>query len=381
MLTRRLAALLCLAACGTDDPPGGDGSETSPPTETTPIDDTGSPPVDTGHPSTGTPFVPVDCSPLCGQNGTDAGWARCYSCRCKNAMDGWLPSPAEMQCSLGDEIVVSTVDADGVLTPIDHEVSTCANPSLLYGTCDPGGRLGQLTHGDVTVKWICRRNSYHDNAADPTIPYNDVGAILYNERNGMSCWYDDMDNTGLAGDNWPDIDLTAPDADPTEYLHYFYAADGVSCTSCHDNDPFNLTPYLRAIPWVTGTYTFGAFGLVDVNGGAFQVTQRSLVSPEVTPCLACHRITSNATCDDWAPDALGVDKGAGYQQLVENVSGDPADPLWALGTWMPYGVPLGTAAEWEAIYGAARDTIVDCCRNPGVNGPGCTWEALPPAGG
>jgi hypothetical protein len=232
-------------------------------------------PVDTDPPIP----PPLDCASFCDANDTAEGEARCYACRCKNAMDGWLPSPEELQCALGDEIVVYTADAAGALSPVDAELTTCANPSLLYGTCHPGGRLGQLEHGDVSVKWICRRNTFHPDAIDPSIPYDDVGAILYNARNGQSCWYDDVDGTGLAGGNWPNLDLTLPDADPAEVVQFFYQANGVRCARCHDNDPFNLTPYLQSVPWRTGSWVFGPYGVVDLDGGTRSVRARSLVSP------------------------------------------------------------------------------------------------------
>jgi hypothetical protein len=370
--------VLALIACG--EPSGSPGpTGTTPSVGTTPTHDTGASP--TVPDDSGEPPAPelLDCTEHCAQNQTAAGAARCYSCRCKNAMDGWLPSPAELQCSLGEEMVILTADADGALSPITGPVSTCANPSLLYGSCDPGGRLGQLVHGDVTAKWICRRLSFHADWNDTTIPYDDVGVILYNARNGASCWYDDTDGTGLAGDNWPDIDLTAPDADPSDHLRYFYQTEGQSCVGCHDNDPFNLTPHLQSVTWQTGTYVFGGFGRVNLEGGVSSTGARHLVSPEVAACTACHRISSTETCDSWALDAMGVDKGAGYQQVVNNAAGDAADPLWHLGTWMPFGIPIGTAAEWEAEYGVARDAIVQCCQNPGVDGPGCTWEPVPSA--
>jgi len=82
-------------------------------------------------------------------------------------MDGWLPSPDELQCDQGAPIEVFTADAIGRLTPLDGAVPACANPTLLYGTCASGVTLGQLRRGDVRVKWICRRN---EAAAHPGAP-------------------------------------------------------------------------------------------------------------------------------------------------------------------------------------------------------------------
>ncbi len=331
---------------------------------------------------TDTDPVPVDCTTACADPNTDPGWALCYACRCKDAMDGWLPSPEELQCGLGEEIVVYTSDDEGTLTPVTTNVSTCANPTLLYGTCSPGGTLGQLVHGTVTVKWICRRNTYERRAGeDPTLPYDDVGAILYNSRNGASCWFDDMDGTGIADDNWPELDLTSPTADPEAWGRYFYNTDGEGCTGCHDNDPFNYTPYLQSVNWVSGDYTSGPFFRVNIQGRLKPISGKHLVSPEAAACTQCHRITSDQTCAVWAPDSVGAYKGGGYQDVVVGAAGDPADPLWHLGTWMPPNTTTD-AAGWEASYGTARDTILSCCANPGVDQaatdttPACVWEGM-----
>ena len=331
------------------------------------------PPVETGDSGTVPELPEVDCTDACRSTDGDAGRAVCYSCRCKAAMDGWLPSTDQLQCANGAEIVVYTTDARGDLSVVDTDVSTCANPSLLYGTCAPGGTLGQLTHGDVTAKWICRRNVFHaDAAAQPALPYDDVGLILYNARNGASCWFDDMDGTGIAADNWPEMDLSGPDGDVSAYLGFFYDTDGRGCTGCHDNDPFNDSPYLQSVGWVTGPYTSGGFSRVAVDGGLDPVDSVHLVSPEVAACTACHRIASDATCSDWAPDSLGLARNAGAQPLLIDAIGDPTSPLWPLLAWMPYGDALDPDA-WEATYGLARDTIRNCCSRPGVATPECQW--------
>lgn len=350
-----IGVALVLAACSDVDsseeisaPPGSTGGATAPPEE-------------------------VDCTAACADTSEDAGWALCYSCRCKAAMDGWLPTPDELQCANGEEIVAYTTDEAGVLTEVDRDVSTCMNPSLLYGTCRPGGRLGQLTRGTVTVKWICRRNEFRADHADLTAPYDDVGVILYNSRNGASCWFDDIDGTGLAGDNWPDMDLSAPTGDVAAYTRFFYNTDGAGCTGCHDSDPFLLTPYLRSVKWVTDTaYTLGGFSRVTLDGSLVPADGLHLTSPDAAACTTCHRIAATATCGAWAPDSLGLVKGAGYQTVMEHHAGDPASPLWSLETWMPTPSVLGPT-EWEKEYGLARDTLLQCCQSPGVETPGCTW--------
>ena len=45
---------------------------------------------------------------------------------------------------------------------------------------------------------------------------------------------------------------------------------------------------------------------------------------------------------------------------------------------MPEPLPkLKSLDEWLALYGAARDKIVECCGDPGVDSAGCVWEPIP----
>jgi hypothetical protein len=293
-------------------------------------------------------------------------------------MDGWLPGPDELQCDQGAPIEVFTADAIGRLTPLDGAAPACANPTLLYGTCASGGTLGQLRRGDVHVKWICRRN---EAAAHPGAPFDDVGVILYNARTGASCWFDDMDRTGLAADNWPDLDLTRPDADLEAWTRLFYFTDGEGCVGCHDNDPFVYTPYLRSVGWREGPWAAGPFQLVGLDGALRPTGGRHLVSPEAAACTSCHRISAGATCAAWAPDSIGAAKGGGHEDHLAEAAGDPDSPLWALGTWMPPDLPDPEA--WHARAGAAADLVTACCREPGVDQPAalgrpaCVWEDIP----
>lgn len=382
-----MAALLlaCASSPSAGPPAPSDDTDDASPTEDTPVVDDTEPddtePDDTETDDTTPPPEPMDCTAFCASIATPAEEARCYACQCKNAMDGWLPGPDELQCSLGETIEVYTTDNAGLLTLVEADVAACANPTLLYGTCAPGGTLGQLTHGDVSVKWICRRNAFRADYADPSAPYDDVGAIFYNARTGATCWFDDMDGTGIAGDNWPILDLTRADADPDAWTSFFYHTEGQGCVGCHDNDPYIYTPFLRAIDWQDGPWTSGPLRLVTKAGALEPTGARHLVSPEAAPCTTCHRITSTQTCAGWSADSVGTAKGYGHQDTVVDAAGDLTDPLWSLGTWMPPGVT--DPAVWQANYGDAARLIQRCCAQPGVdrpaNGeaPACTWADMP----
>src|SRR5690606_13264759 len=97
------------------------------------------------------------CADACLDLATPEGGALCHSCRCKIALDDWLPSTDELQCSHGEPIVTCHAElseTDYTLVPTAPGATHCANPSLLTGSCRQGSTLGQLTHGDVSMAWI-----------------------------------------------------------------------------------------------------------------------------------------------------------------------------------------------------------------------------------
>lgn len=390
-----LWALVCSAACSQDggsDPEVGSAEDDAGPTSepnTTAFGSTA-----TGAPaSTGTEgsgpgsgpgsesgsgssgeFIPEDCSDPC-SGGTPQAIALCYACNCKNAMDGYLPPVDEVQCSQADALTTYTVDQSGPvgeLVPLSSSASTCANPALLTESCQTGSRFGQLREGDVVVKWICRDPFEGEDV------YADVGVIMHNERNGATCFFDDIDEV-TGNDDLPDLDLnTAGEANLQRYLDTFYFTDGESCSrDCHGSDPFVYTPYFSGITWQTGAYVNGPYTRVQLDGSYAPVQASHLRSPEVAPCLGCHRVGSTASCDFLAPDALGLYKTPAHEQALFDAT-DPSSPDWRLALWMPEPLPkLKSLDEWLVLYGAARDKIVECCGDPGVDSAGCVWEPIP----
>ena len=327
--------------------------------------------------STGEPPIVIDCTEACADTTSDAGVAVCYACRCKAAMDGWLPSPEEVQCGLADPIEVYAADVSGpeaVLQPAAPDAATCANPSLLTDSCQSGSRLGQIQHGDIYFKWICR-DPYGSGDA---LQYADAGAIAYNALTGASCWWDDVDFVSGDGD-WPSLDLMEGDADNlARYLEVFYSTEGDSCTGCHDNDPFIYTPYLQSVMWEPGPHIAGKYSHTRIDGSQGATVNMHLTSPEVAPCTKCHRLSSAATCEFLSPDSMGQNKALySYEQAVLDAA-DPTSPHWRLAFWMPGGPPeVVTYAEWIEGFGAAAERIAECCANPGVSSPACEWAPIP----
>jgi hypothetical protein len=385
-LSSLVVALLAIAC--KDDAPSGDGTE-----GTTAIDSststsgsesstsestssTTTEAVDSS--STGEPFVPIDCTEACLDTTSDGGIALCHSCRCKAAFDNWLPTPEEVQCSTAVPIV--TYDAelgadDFELIPITDDAATCANPSLLTGSCAAGSRLGQMRNGDVMLRWICR-DPYE--SADGSIVYTDMGLIGQNTRTGVACFWDDIDNV-THDDDMPNLDLLeASDDELTHHLEVFYYTDGVSCTECHDHDPFVYTPYLQSTEWVSVSLGKGPYSLARLDGNARSVPAEHLVSIEATMCTACHRIGSENTCLSFARDAIGVEKGPDYEQAVLDAA-MPGSPHWKLAYWMPGDtVRVPDFELWDMVFGPAAAHVEQCCNAPGQDVGGCVWEPVPP---
>jgi hypothetical protein len=329
-----------------------------------------------GSSSTGTSdgWVDVDCTEHCAEPSTEARQMLCYACRCKNAMDGFMPSREQLQCSQADELTIYTADVSGPepqLVPLTDDSATCVNPALLTERCGPGSRLGQLQQGDIFMKWICR-----DPDPDTGI-FADAGAIMYNTRNGATCWFDDVDFvTGM--DDWPDLDFVDSDqANFDDYLAKFYFTDGDSCsTDCHDADPFIYTPYFRSIEWLTGAYVVESYSRVDLDGGLQPIDAQHLVAPEVVACRTCHRLGSAAGCDFLSPDALGDYKTGAHEQAVVDAT-EPGSPYWKLAYWMPNGPVIESFEMWTKMYGDAKAKLGECCTQPGVDTPACEWDPIP----
>lgn len=317
------------------------------------------------------------CADACLDLATPEGGALCHSCRCKIALDDWLPSTDELQCSHGEPIVTyhaELSETDYTLVPTAPGATHCANPSLLTGSCRQGSTLGQLTHGDVSMAWICR-DRYLD--YDGTVLYHDMAVIGHNRRTGATCFWDDV-NDVIHEDDAPPLDLLeASEEERARAIEQFPYNDGSRCISCHDHDPFVYTPYLQSTPWQSLAASKGPYHLVGLDGVPRSTGVMELVSPEASPCTSCHRIGSNQTCGFFAPDALAAHKGSLYESQV-HAAAEPGSPHWPLAYWMP-GAPhaFDDFAQWESTYGDARAHILKCCETPGVDGDGCQWRPVP----
>ena len=77
-------------------------------------------------------------------------------------------------------------------------------------------------------------------------------------------------------------------------------------------------------------------------------------------------------------DAMGMDKGSwSYEQAIIDAA-QPGSPFWRLAYWMP-GLDLEVPDydSWVTLFDIARDHLMECCANPGVNQGACVWADVP----
>ncbi len=323
----------------------------------------------------------VTCKQVCEDASPFADQARCYSCRCKEALGG-LPGPDVISCSNAKQMQVyklKPIEGGFDLEEQKQTVDTCWNPSLLYGDCQYGSKLGQTTVGNTHFKWICRHRSNGDmNDKDAT--YDDVGVIALNMDTGASCWWDDYGGK-ISDKYFPKLDLTsATQKEIDGFKSVFYNTTGEGCTGCHDNDPFMFTPYLRSTEWKTEGYTDAKYSTVQYDGSLRKVGHAFLASDEASECTSCHRIASSSTCASWAKQSMGIQKRSGFEQpvydAVDTVGADgkrQPGVNWQLAYWMPptKGFPKGTWEKWHEKNAGSKDMVIKCCANP--KAAGCKW--------
>ncbi|MBX3222299.1 MAG: hypothetical protein KF795_17400 [Labilithrix sp.] len=341
---------------------------------------------DTAAPSTNRACALACADPDAGDNAII-----CYSCRCKEAL-GALPTPEEMKCSDGEEIVVFR-DGEKVTT----EVPDCENPALLYtvpsgSACLPGSRMKQFTKGDATFKLICRRKEWHPNWARPTEDsiYEDVGLIGYNPKTGATCFWDDALDQAHDGDALTNIDLTTDShARAREFAGaWLPIGDGATCLQCHDSDPFIRTSYLRSLTSFPnpGRSPDSPYALVSPTGPVALVDTglSHLTSDSASACTGCHRIGLGETCTNFAPDAMGFKATIPphvrpYQEhATDNAGTNTAG--YGVAYWMPLDLPPDHAA-WQEELLATKNHLMRCCgpaeHDAGAHDDECTLSPMP----
>jgi hypothetical protein len=163
-----------------------------------------------------------------------------YARKCDDATE--IPVPA-FDCMAGVK-----VEGQGNVPATSRNATTCDNPNVLNGVCDPGSRFQVLPGGNADAVAVahCRKNGQ---AIDNHL-FNDIAVIQYNKKNGAVCFYQALNS--LPGrvpaprDGKGPWDPNAPERSRGAWLSP-EVTEGIGCTGCHDNGGFIRSRYLAAL--------------------------------------------------------------------------------------------------------------------------------------
>ncbi len=281
----------------------------------------------------------------------------------------------DYNCMTGDEIPI-TVNGVKQSSPVPG--SACDKPvklgmTQIDGQCVPYTRLVDLSppnNPDVTVMAICRK--YHGTSASST-KFNDLAMIAHNRKTGTTCFFQSpvdqatplegttlpspMSNKPAASQYWLE-----PNGAPNNVTYQM--PGGIGCTSCHDSDPFILSPWMQQVAKLNKWDPNGKY-LVDNNGLFSPVAGRPWVTAglsapqpftQFSKCVAGHRIGGST---------LRVIAG-GPGGLHDTTNGFPD-----FHGFMPPG-NTDSALWWPYVYNEAVFEL-DNCVNPASGTPaaGC----------
>ncbi len=281
--------------------------------------------------------------------------------------------PDGYDCTKGDLIPITK---NGVPQSTPVADNSCDKPVKLglsnEGQCVPYTRLVDLSpanNKDVTIMAICRR--YHGRPAANT-QFDDLAIVAHNRKNGSTCFFQSpvdqptplegksvpspMSNSAAASKYWLEP-LGAPNN--VSYT----APGGITCTSCHDSDPFILSPWIQQVAKLNEWDSTGKY-LVDLHGTFSGVAGRPWVTKGIsapqpftqfTKCVACHRI-GGSTLHVIANGPGGLHASNGFPDLHG---------------FMPPG-NADSAMWWPYVYNEAVFEL-DNCVNPvsGTPAAGC----------
>ena len=282
-----------------------------------------------------------------------------YAQQCADEM-GAIP---EFNCLSGQVIPITK---DGVPQTQPTGGENCDNPVQLglgggAGQCVPFARFMTISTGNanVTTAIVCRKYeaSGPQGANDPM--FRDIAVIQHNKATGNTCFF----QSKLSGPLHNGTAVPSPQSNSAAASNVWLepgpnGPDNIRCTRCHDADPFIWSPYIVQVADLSKWDPLGAWNSNFLD--AFGMTVKTF-KPDGNACTTCHRIGSEV-CDD----------GGG---------GNVSVPEVAAKRWMPPGFS-GTAAQWNATYGAAVTQIQSCCSNPNqavCKTQDATGASVPPA--
>jgi hypothetical protein len=353
----------------------------------------------------GTWSQPVDSNSLsdCVKNGTckllPGPQTRAeYAKLCTQAM---APIPG-FDCLTGVEIpitVTKTVFKEVIIGPNNTKVyvpqtivekptkpvATCDKPVKLGlssdGQCVPYSRLKDLSPADkphVMTLAICRK--YYASAG-PTDPnFDDIALIQHNNITGATCYFQSRiihkpedgrhDGTKVASPMSSDSTANGfwlePEKDGNGKVIALNpktpsASVPINCVSCHDSDPFILSPWIGQVAKVDKWDPLKKFR-VDLFG-TFSKLRPWVVNPEVLNanggCVGCHRFG-----------------GSSIKTISQGNGGLTVDNVINLHGFMPPG-DNQSVANWQQQYGAELKKILDCVDVQDSKTPAAACQAWP----
>jgi len=159
---------------------------------------------------------------------------------------------------------------NGELLPTEQFGKKCDSQALLDGVgCLDGSRLGAMTFSnpDVVGVWVCRKyTTFHDKPENDK--YHDIAMIINNRKNGKTCFFQNnlpelpnpSEGPVVPGPkaNSPPVWLSPAETSRVEL------GFGKVCTSCHNNDPFIVTPHVAEALKFHGLLRFNPRGPYSV---------------------------------------------------------------------------------------------------------------------
>lgn len=273
------------------------------------------------------------------------------------------PAGTGLDCTTGTQINIGGMaNAHGrCLSPSWAPTHSKVPGGNVAYQCFPGSYVKTFTYtnpapdsSEVTGAVLCKNETPADNMRfTGTGVFDYVSMILYNNKNGLSCWFAaPKGDTGLppditsirGGKNVPDP--SKPGAD--RYWEAPGAAASANCWRCHDNGVWMNSPWF----YVSNNFTAlknkprGApygFAANTANFGFQNWPVPVFVSPARNTCRQCHKMGAKQT-------ANGNDSNT-FREWLGYVTGGSTSPVAnrAPVTQDPPGQALGVAMNQDAV--------------------------------
>src|ERR1700730_13870357 len=223
-----------------------------------------------------------------------------YAQQCAAEM-GTVPS---LNCMQG---VIIPITKNGVPLSRPSAGEDCDKPIQLGLTgasqCVPYSRFIRLNTGDPNVETVAICRKYAEDASgglnDPH--FTDVAMIQHNKRTGNTCYYQSHLHQHLDGRRVP-----SPQEDSSAANSFWLeprpgGPDGITCTNCHDADPFIWSPYIvqKGVADPSNWDPLGPWNsnFQDLFGSTTKTFRPHKPDhpDQLNGCVLCHRI-GNKTC-------------------------------------------------------------------------------------